>query len=458
MKPRSALALLVLALAAWGAWFAFLREVPGTDERRARAGRLLPDLERQEVTRVEIDRPAGALRIVRAKGAWRMEQPVADAADAFAVDGLLDALAGARAEARVGATDVRGGDAATGLGAGALEVRLTGAGGTTTALAVGAAEGPGGRRYARLADGGLALVEESLLQELQKPADEFREHAVVALAPSDVRRARVERAGRPALAFEQRGADQWWIVAPLVDDADDAAVSGIVSRVATLRADRFADPAAPLPATEYTVHLWGAASKGSADDPPLATVRIGAADGGASERIVTATGRDARFVVLPGSVVAELTKEPAGFRSRVALEASTFDVASFTLGRGGAARRFVKGAEPEGGGDAPWTVDGEPAAKPDPAAVRERLSRLARIDATRIADGVTPAQAGLDAPVARLTVAGADPTRLPQTTLEVGGPAGPGEVYARRSGRPAILVIDAAVAALIDPATLNDPR
>lgn len=96
MRPRSLLilALLVLALGAF-LWFVE-RDLPGSEERTERAALLLPDLDPEAVTAVEIETPEARLRLERSQDAdaWRLTLPQTQAgpADPFRVDGLLSAL------------------------------------------------------------------------------------------------------------------------------------------------------------------------------------------------------------------------------------------------------------------------------------------------------------------------------------------------------------------------------
>ncbi|MEA2692220.1 MAG: hypothetical protein QOJ16_1607, partial [Acidobacteriota bacterium] len=101
MKPRTLLVLLVLVLGL-GAFIQFYeRKLPSTEEREKTGSRVL-DVSKDDVQTVEIDRdgPNGqsAVRFERVKGAtspqWRMTLPRQARADASAVSGLVESLAG----------------------------------------------------------------------------------------------------------------------------------------------------------------------------------------------------------------------------------------------------------------------------------------------------------------------------------------------------------------------------
>ncbi len=452
MRPRGTLALAALALAAAAAWMFWLRAVPGTAERADSDGRLVAPFDAALVTRVTLERPGERIVCERGKDGWTLTAPVHDRASGTTIDALLDALSTERPAARVPAAEVRGGDAATGLGAGTTELLVAGARGPLARVTVGTTELPGGARYARTSGRtDLALIGHGLVGALQRPLDDFRERDLFTIAAVNVVRFRVEQAGSPALVFERRSGEHWWMTAPLDDAADEAAASGLLDRVLGLRAEHFLDAREAAGDLGLAPPRVRVVLQRAGTEVPL-TLELGREANGAGDVFGRVTGRDAAFRVGLTGLRGDLARDPQAFRSRLLLDVSTFDVARFTLERGGASAGVRRVPDASGGADT-WAADGTAGAV-DGRKAADLLNALARTEGVRIADGVRADEAGLARPVARLTLYGKDPQKLPDTVVEIGMAAKDG-VYARRVGRPAILVIAETAAARVDPNNLR---
>ncbi len=453
MRPRTTLILVALALLAWAAWVFWLRPAPSVEERRASAASALPGFDAAKIDRITIEGPDRTIVLAKSGPHWRLSKPTLDLAQQTTVDQLLRDLAGAKALARIPAAEIQGGAEAAGLARGTTHVLLEGAG-ERCSLTIGASEIPGRRRYIRI-DGAadLVLVDDSLAQSLARPLDEFREHDLFQLSPIDVTRWEVEQAGRPPVVFERRESDNWWIIAPLVDAADNLLVGGALSRVLSLRADHFLERLSAAPDLGF--------------DPPAAVVRLFGPKGQATgvltlgreiengKRYGRVDSRPGDFEVFAGELLHELSRSPADFRSKLAMDAPVYEIAEVELARGAGGVTLRKASSSATAGESAWEVK-SPAGFPlDPKKAEDVVTRLSHIEARRLADDVTAQAAGLANPSARLTIVGQDAKRLPRAVLEVGGPAGAGEVYARRAGRDAILVIDEKTAADIDPAAVK---
>lgn len=453
MRGRTILVLVVLAVAGWLAWLLWLRSAPSVEERRASAGLVLPGLDAAAVNRITIERADGTIALSKTGDRWKLDRPVEDAGQQTTVEQLLRDLADAKALARIPPAEIQGGAEAAGLGAGATHVVLEGAGGRRE-LTLGTAEIPGRRRYARVAGAAaLALVDDSLADSVGRSVDDFRDHDLFRLSAIDISRWRMDQSGGAPLIFERRGGENWWIVAPIVDAADNLLAGGALSRILSLRADHFLDR--PAPGRELGL------------DPPAVTVQLFDAKGGVAgvlrlgletengRRYGSVEGRRDEFEVYASELLHELARPPAEFRSKVALDAAVYDIAEVELARGAAVVAFRRVQGAKAAGDVAWELK-IPASFPfDPQKAADVVSRLAHIEVRRLADDVTPEAAGLTPPRARLTVLGEDARRLPRAVVEVGGPAGQGEVYARREGRPAVLVLDEKIARDIDPAAVK---
>jgi len=310
MKVRSILILVGAAAALWGAWFFWLGRTAGSDERREEAARLLPGLDVPRVEKIEIDGPHGAVALERRGADWRIGRPIDDAADGETVRTLLRALAFAKAETRLGRDEVQGGEEATGFARG-VGATLT-LGGATRALRVGAAEAPGGRRYAEVAgDDSYAVVPGELFDLLDRPADDLRDKRLVPASSKEIARFTIARAGAAAATFARDGAEGWRFEEGGGAAADATAVGSLLAQICALRADQYfaappADAAAGAPA-EATIALF----KGDGTEAARIEFAGEATPGGA--RYGRVGGRPGVFLAnLPG-LWAELQKDPASF-------------------------------------------------------------------------------------------------------------------------------------------------
>lgn len=456
MRPRSALALAALALVAWGAWFFWLRTAPGSEEQRRQSRRLLPGLDDKAVERITIERPSEVLVLTRSGDDWRLESPVEDLADRSAIESLLGDLAGAEVGGRVAPGELAGGLAAAGLADGAIKIALDGVGPARRAV-VGSTDVPGGKRYTQVEGAAdLALVDRALVDVLSRPLDDFRRHDLFTASPSDIHRWQVLSAGKPLVVFERRSGDRWWIESPLTDLADGAAVSGVLSRVVSLRADRFVeasrgDGELGLMPPHWTVELF------DANGGAVGALRLGAeTPAGQGKRYGAVAGRAARFEVYAADLLGELSREPRDLRSKLALDFAPYDVDEVEITCAAQTVRIRRGVDGSGGrGKTAWVVDSPENFPLVPQKLDDLLARLSRLEVLRLDDAVSPASAGLTTPAARFTIRGADDRRLPPTVLEIGGPAGAGEVFARGDDRRTILVLEEKTVRDIDPATIR---
>jgi hypothetical protein len=454
VRPRTTLLLALAVLVLVAVIALWERELPGTTERSRRAQLVLPTLDPAAVDRIQLERPDGRLVLERRPGEpgrfddeWWLGEPLADRADRADVEALLADLADLRIERQMRPDEL---DVEDPLGETPLRLRVTGEGLDET-IVIGASPLPGGHRFARRGDADeLMLVGAELAGRAARPVDAWRDPALFQQATVDVESAFFGRADAPDLVFGRRDGTSWWIEQPITDDADDAAVSALLSTVLALRAQRFLPPEAAraLEPPGLVVEL----APREEDDGPPARLEVAAGPLGESgARAARVAGRDAVVAVHPAAILRELDAELDRWRSPLATDFSTYEVGEVVIERGG--ERVVlrrTGEERLAGG---WAA-AEPADFPlDEAAVRDLLAATARIEAETVATG--PDAPAFDEPVARLTVRGRDPGLLDTVVLEIGPAVGEGRVAARRIGRDVVLVIDEGVAARIDPAAVR---
>jgi hypothetical protein len=260
MKPRTLLILLAVVLALGAFIFFYERKLPSSEER-ATLGKKVLELDKAEVTAVAIDSPKGKIRLERTGGGaapkakegepapeapaveWRIVQPLAARADSFAVDRLLDGLAGLEKTRTLDDVDPR----AVGLDKPRAVVRLTTKTGEKV-LRLGAEVPPGGSLIAAVPGRkGAYVVGDAILSEVNKGAGEWRDRLVFRGDRERIRSITLSGGPGGPVVLARR-ADGFWIERPFADRADHDLVDGLLSDLTGLTADRFLDGSRPASA------------------------------------------------------------------------------------------------------------------------------------------------------------------------------------------------------------------
>ncbi len=241
MRPRTVV-LLALVVAALAAYALFVdRDQPSTDERRERAGRLVP-LAPDEVTRLAITWQGAEVRLERADaaGEWRLLAPVAGRADRTRIERLLANLSGLTVErslagavpAEVGLAPPRGRVEWSGGDAdGWVDVGGAVPASSNVVVAAAGREAP-------------AVVAAGFVADLEVPPGEWRSRDVLGLTRDRIDRLRLLPRGGEAIELTRRG-EGFVVAAPFADTADRDRVDPLLSELTALRAERFVE--APLP-------------------------------------------------------------------------------------------------------------------------------------------------------------------------------------------------------------------
>jgi hypothetical protein len=181
---------------------------------------------------------------------WRIKAPVDARADLGAVDGLVGRInttqmkTVAAAEAR----DLK----QYGLDKPSVTVRL-GSGSSQAGLVIGKAAEEGTFYAKDLSRPMVFTVESALVDELKKPADDFRVKDIFDARAFNTTRVEAVRNGQ-TLAFEKAG-DKWKQVAPAAKDADSAKVEALLSALTGARAAGYVEKTTALDKPELTVTL-----------------------------------------------------------------------------------------------------------------------------------------------------------------------------------------------------------
>lgn len=241
--------------------------------------KMLVELERDKVTRLEIQSPKGTVTVGRDEGQWKIVAPEVLPADQVEVGAVLSRLHDLRAQGFLGE-----GAAAVSRFLPKPEVRVavTEQGGAiTTVVLAPSRETRGGApsAYAAVAGKGpVMLVEAKLLGDLARSVNELRDRRLLGeLEPRDVKRVRLQADGQ-AMVLERKGDTEWRVLEPVKGSANGSKVDDLLF---TLRALRWKEIVAPegqelarygLDAPTLEVVLF------RGDGGEIATVQVGKRD------------------------------------------------------------------------------------------------------------------------------------------------------------------------------------
>lgn len=452
MKGRTSLILLAFAVGLAAFVLLWEKDQPGTTERLALAGKLISNLDPEKVDKLTLKRRDGIVVAARQKDdRWRLEQPLDEPADSLLVQGIVRDLAEAPVLARFAPSDVKGGDTATGLGADAAVATMV-VDGREIVVRIGSQDIGAGRRYAHVGTASeLVLIDDTVARAIEKPVEQLRDHTLFQAATIDVQRFSIEHAHGPVLSFERRNGEAWWITAPIEDAADNSTVSALLSKLLSLRADVFlSTPPSALPGKEDP---WLSIKFDDAQGSSRGTLTVGDAVAGTTLRFAATDRRPEPFHLRTTEIDSELRKPASAWRSMLAIDTSVWDVTELEIRREN--QRLLLRQAQTADGKKSWIAADPPDTPIDEGKIVELTSKLARVECKRFADEATWSSAGLDTPIAMVTLRHNDRTRFPDSVLWIGKAAGPNEVYAGAPGRPTVLVIDASVASELDPSRLE---
>jgi hypothetical protein len=211
-------------------------------------------IDREKVDRVEIETPDRALTVVKQGGDWRITSPVVARADFGAVEGIIGRLntTPMKSIAAPDATDLK----IYGLDKPAATVHVT-SGSAQAGLAIGKRADEGTVYAKDLSRPMVFTIESALLDELKKPADDFRVKDLFDARAFNTTRIEIARNGQTIVLEKEKGKDAWKQLAPAATTADAAKVEALVTALTGTRATSFADKIAGtgLENPELTVSL-----------------------------------------------------------------------------------------------------------------------------------------------------------------------------------------------------------
>ena len=326
MKLKNTLALAAAAAVIFGFIWFVEKDLPTSQRAAENAGRVV-QFDRDKISAITIRNTGTTIELRKTKeGAWLMEKPLKDRADALAVAQLFTAAEALRSEAL--ASDEKGAskDQLKEFGLVSSETRLTFTGGAEPVeLLFGKDAAVEGRLYVRLEKSHVVhVIGTELKSQVTKKADDFRDRNLTDLATTQVSKVALKTAAGEIELAKKDG--HWSLAKPLKARGDDQKIGDIIAQAATAQVSSFAADAANLTAyglqePRGTVTLF---TEGRAQPTVL---QIGAATGKDKEQIyVQLSTRDAVCVV-PKTLETLLDTKPNDLRDRqlVRVEADIVD-------------------------------------------------------------------------------------------------------------------------------------
>ena len=425
------LAVVVALLGAYVVWV----EKPAM-EREELETKLL-DLDPAKVTGLSIETANGKTELVKSEpGGWKITSPRETGADAVAVDGVLNAIAGA--EVRKKLDDKPSDLAPFGLDKPESTVVLTLAGGGTRKLAFGKKTPIGNFAYARRDDDPSVLVTADVVRATMQRGglEDLRDKTVLTFADNDVTGLTVTGVEQEPVVLEKSG-NEWSITSPIRAKADATQVRSLLASLRSMRATAFVDGVGTPPDAKFQL------------SPPRIAVDLVVAPDGAKKTLLVggATDEPAKKEIyaqtLPGDTVyvvgshlySVVAKRVMDFRDKTVLAFDKTKVRAITSERtDGQGFRIEKKEDKWGVADAGTT------------GVKEFIaSRLAddlrELKGTDIASESGPRpEFGLDKPAIKVVVEG-ESGPLGTIRVSIVGEGGDKRIYAAADGSQTVYLL-----------------
>lgn len=195
-------------------------------------------IDREKVDRMEIETPERGLKVAKQGAEWRITSPVDARADFGAVEGIIGRLntTPMKSVATPAATDL----GEYGLDTPAATVRVT-SGSAQAGLAIGKSAGEGVVYAKDLSRPMVFTIESALLDELKKPADDFRVKDLFDARAFNTTRVEIVRNGQTITLEKEKGKEGWKQVTPAAKPADTAKVEALLTALTSARATSFVD-------------------------------------------------------------------------------------------------------------------------------------------------------------------------------------------------------------------------
>jgi hypothetical protein len=428
-----ALAVVVVGLGAY--IYFYERHQPTTEERAERADKVLPDLQQDKVTKVEITNSHGHFVLSKEKNDWKLVTPIADDANSGAVTGLLSTLANLKSERTLEAKDVK--LAEYGLDKPKLVATLESEGGKTVTVRLGGELPLGNTRAAETTGDKVFIVSKWVASDIDRDLSGWRSTDLAHVMSSDVASLTVRGpSGRVALAH---AGGAWTMTEPFPDLADRDRAEDLVGDINNAKIKEFVD----TPPALSSLGLAPAKIEVTIVRKDGGPIQLAFGDEREKDKVkeVACKRGDRVFWVEP-SAITHAEAAPALWRSKKLVALDTWNANGFEIDAG--KTKVVLERK-----DGAWKANG---VEVDGGAVSRRLEDLAELE---VQSFDVPKPAGAE--MAKVTVKAESGPEV-RATFYPG--ATPNEAVASIPGRTGLMLVDGAKVAqlLADPAALAKPK
>jgi hypothetical protein len=445
MKSRNLVILAVVVAALGGYIFFHERHQLTTDERRERADKVFPTLERDDVRTVEIDNAHGRFVMAKAGDEWRLLEPIDYPADSGAVNAVLTSLEGLESERILGTDEVE--LAAYGLDSPEITVRLETADGISHELAVGSEAALGSNRAFRPGGGDQIILGRGwFVTDLDKNLDDWRSRNVVTISSGDV--ASLQLVAGDDRVQVIRDGRTWKLIEPLEDMADVSHVDALITDLAGLRVEEFLEAGADtaelgLEPPAQTVTLL----RNDESDPIRLEFGASRDEGGTTRVACRRDGADLFWV--NDKAATRLARAPVRWRATKVWDFDTWDAERLTLSTGGSSVALHRA-------EGLWASADD--AEVDHGEVQDRLSKLSALEVVEY-DLIQPGTEPLG--TVELGLTADDDAEAPTVTYTFYSPmAEGGDAMVTVSGRATVMSVsaDSIAEILAEPGALLEPQ
>ena len=465
MKTKSTIILALVALLLGGAVWLLLKRVPTTRKAELR-GQYVLEIDRDKIDRIQMRYEERDVQLAKSGTTWKLVAPLQADADSIEVLRLLDEVGFLKKEQMISGERLKETpDYLKQFGLDAPIATLTVSEGKVETVVHFGKETPvPGRFYAQLkGTDDVIIVSDTLIQSMNKPADDFRDRRLVNIAPNEIEK--IALASGEAKLELTRDGESWRMVVPYPARADASAAMDLISNLATARAAEFpviSDEAAGLAKPRLEITLASATSSEpvtlafGGDGPGLKPdTDADPQEPSGGPTVYARVGADGPIVAVPQMVFQAATPDVNIFRSRSVIPvflAESVDRVRFTPADGDG---FTLVRDGKG-----WLLDAEkktPANSGEVIRLLEALSTLEAVDfVANTAEN--PAQYGLDTPfmVIELLSHSSEPTaeaaagEHPLAVLEFSKETD-GLHFARLRGEPFVIAVSEPAFAKVNP-------
>ncbi len=241
MKTGRLLILAVIVVALGAYIFLFERHQPTTAEAQKQAGKVLPNLKRADITRLDIRNSHGTFVLVKDGDTWKLTKPIAYPADGTAVSSAITGLVDLTIERTVPVGEVT--PKTYKLDAPPVTVTIHTKGGGTRVVKVGSKAALGSDRAVSVGDGRILMCSGFFVDDIDKGLDAWRSHRVATVYPDQV--ASLELTEGRETVHAVRDGKRWKLLEPLEDLADGDHIDNLISDINALKVLKFIDTPKP---------------------------------------------------------------------------------------------------------------------------------------------------------------------------------------------------------------------